>query len=277
MKLGAITNKTWNYPTAVALWIVLFLIYVFLLRIVDLTSEIWILLALIGSGGLALGSSATVPKRQSMQLVLFGEQTGLWIGEGFYFLFWVFTLDEHEKQDKEFQTLVIKPFELRCKDKVLVVNFNLKYLQGKSNKENPTAEDERIAQENFKNNKSDTLNEDLEDMMKGLAMVEFGSKNYSDLHGNNLSDMIFGNNHFNNECYDYGIKMKSLLPFVLPKNGTQEDLDLRKRQLITEYHDLGYSNQEAREMAEIQLDQIKVVKTQGGTTGGGGVFGHYNI
>lgn len=267
-----------NYLIALVVSFGVFLLFYLLMKKQGLTSPRWGLVDLILSIGIVGASIRQVPLRGRSQLVFMGTQTGIWLDEGYYFLFYLFTLDKHEVQHKEGQTLIIPAFDLRCADKLLSVSFNLKYLEGKSNVLNPTADDERIAKENFKNQKSEDIREELLDLMKSLAMSKYGPKDYTELQQQSISDLILTNPHFQNECLDYGIKIKSLLPFVIPKNATQEDLDLRKANLIKEYKNAGFTKEEAREMAEIQLGQIKVVKTPGsGGNAGGGVYGHYNV
>ncbi len=266
-----------NYLIALVVSFGVFLLFYLLMKKQGLTSPRWGLVDLILSIGIVGASIRQVPLRGGAQLIFMGRQTGIWIDEGFYFLFYLFTLDKHEVQHKEVQTVIIPAFDLRCVDKLLSVSFNLKYWEGRSNVRNPTADDERIAKENFKDQKSEDIQLELLDLMKSLAMSEYGSKEYKDLQSQSILGLILTNGHFQNECLDYGIKIKSLLPYVVPKNATQEDLDLRKANLIKEYKAEGYSKEEAREMAEIQLGQIKVVKTPGSGGNAGGVYGHYNV
>lgn len=260
-----------NYLIALVVSFGVFLLFYLLMKKQGLTSPRWGLVDLILSIGIVGASIRQVPLRGRSQLVFMGTQTGIWVDEGYYFLFYLFTLDKHEVQHKEGQTLVIPPFDLRCKDKVLLVSFNLKYWEGRSNVRNPTADDERIAKENFKDQKSEDIQLELLDLMKSLAMSEFGPKAYKDLQSQSISTLILQNSHFESECLDYGIKIKSLLPFVTPKDVAREDSALRKAQLLKQYKDLGYNKEEAREMAEIELGQIKVVR------GGSGTLGRFDV
>lgn len=269
--MNILTKKSLNYPFAIIVWAILFGIMTFLLTKVDLTDQLWGVICLIGTGAIVFASIVQVEVRTRAQLIFLGEQTGIWLDEGFYFLFFLFSLDTTEVQAKENLTLIIKPFQLRCKDKMLDVSFNLKYLEGKSNKENPTDEDERIAQVNFKNQKSEDIKEELSDLLRSLSLEVFQGKNYEELRDLDLADLIIRTDHFKEECLDYGIKIKKFLPFYIPTNTTQEDLDLRKKELINLFINMKYSIDEAREMAEIQLGQIKVVK------GGAGVLGRFEL
>lgn len=266
-----LNNKFYNYLLGLVVSFIVFIILTISLNKAGFTTPIWGIGAITCSIMLTLGSVKQIKVRETSQLLFFGTQTGIWLNEGYYILFYLFTLDKHETQHTENQTLIVPAFDIRCNDKMLSVSFNLKYLEGKSNVPNPTEDDERLARENFKNQKADELREELIDLMKNLAMQEFGNKDYSRLHGQNLASMITNNTHFMQECIDYGIKMKSFLPYVIPKNATQEDSTLRKAQLITQYKDMGYTLAEAREMAEIELGQIKVVR------GGAGTLGRFDV
>lgn len=267
-----LTKQAYNYPFAMIAWAILFGIMTFLLNKVDLTNQLWGIICLIGTGTLVFGSIVKVEPRQRMQLLFFGVQTGVWIDEGYYFLFYLFTLDKEEPQDKENLTLIVTPFQLRCKDKMLNMSYNLKYLEGKSNKDYPTEADEEIAKENFKNQKAQDIRAELIDLLKTLSLQEFQNMTYAELREENPAELILNNSDFQDECFDYGIKIKKFLPFYIPTNATQEDLDLRKEELLKQYHEeMEYSPQEAREMAEIQLGQIKVVK------GGAGVLGRFDV
>ncbi len=245
-----ISNKTYNYPFAVIVWTVLFLILTFLLRMVDLTSPLWGLITLVGTGFLIWATMVKIEPRQTFPLLYFGTQTGVSLPEGYYFLLFAWSLDEPEKINLEYQDVIIPSFQLECSDKVLDFSFNAKIQFGKSNvRRRPTdlhatPEEDAAAKRRFVMNNKENIPGDFTALIKSVCTMLYGNMSYAGrpaengnpailgIKGRNITQEIKDDDFFYHECYEWGIDPKNLLPFVQPQDMAQQNKD-RNRVEIT--------------------------------------------
>ena len=270
-----ISNKSFNYPFAVVVWAILFLILTFLLRIVDLTNPLWGLLALVGTGFLVWGTIVKIEPRQTVPLLYFGTQTGVSLSEGYYFLLFAWSLDAHEKIDLEYQDIIISPFQVECINKVEDFSFNAKIQFGKSNirrtptHRHATAEEDAEAKSRFVINNKENIPGDFTALIKAVCNMLYGNMTHEQIKGRNITEDIKMNDFFYHECFEWGIDPKNLLPFVQPHDMAQQNKD-KNRVEITGMLKRLYPNLSDQELSRLVNLQLKDVNSKEYIIVGGG-------
>jgi hypothetical protein len=218
-----ISNKNYNYPFAVIVWIVLFLIIFFLLKLVGFEGKFWTATALVLGGLIALADIGRIPIMHSKQLLLLGVQTGVWLDEGFYFLFFVFTLDDTEEQSVENKDVIVPVFPCQDKDgKVLNAEANGDY--------------QIINHDAYKLHDVNVMLTNLTSLIRRTMVRVCGTIVYkTDILGKDLGHRILADHIFIRECAQYGIKFGNVIADAIASDLTQEGINAYAKELMVQF------------------------------------------
>lgn len=242
-----------NILVAVIIWIVAFVLLWILLLFAEWDNRFMIALALIASAIIAFGDSDSVEILKLKLLLFRGQETGKKVLSGFYFTFWIYTLDKTEEQTTEKMDVVIAEFN--CQDKT---GKNLK-VKGNG--------DYRITNEDkFKLNDTKTMKENLASLVERTAIKVLGKLPYrakntgeEQIVGEDLASKIIQDIVFKRECRRYGIRFSNLIIAAIAADLTQENInsyynELYEKELV-KYE--GREKPNHKEMQEIE-ERIQV-------------------
>ena len=254
-----ISDKSINYPFAIVVWAFLtFFLSLLISLLFGNPNEVLKWIILIGSGIFTLSSGKTIPLRESRQLVFLGEQTGVWLTEGFYFLFHLYSLDYKEKtQSIEKKNIAIEPFNIQDKNgKLLLGAINGTWQIGNSNTEI----------ENYKLIDADVLSSNLKTLLRRTSNIVFGKKDYwNEIIGQDLSQILMTDQIFITECQKYGIRFTNLVVEITSGNLLQDNLNAYRSELTAKFKSLypTMSDVEISNRVEIQIQIAKKFTVDG--------------
>jgi hypothetical protein len=256
-----ISNKFNNYCVTVVVAVVVFLIMEIIYHLTgtyDAQSIFWkrftLLAMLVGSGYLVYEVSYyRVLPMQRVQVLFLGEQTGIWLEEGIYFIWFhglgIFGLQEDEAHSHEKNDVYVPPFETRDqKGKKVVCHID--------------ADWEIIDSDIYKLIKADDMPRNLNSALTKEANNHIGSREFvKDLLGHNHGDDI-NNATFKARMHSrFGINFSHIDCIVMSGDLAQDNLNNYRNELTAKFKrthkTLG--DKEIAELVEVQLKLVKKI------------------
>lgn len=190
------------------------------------------------------------------KLLAAGEETDIWLGPGYYFLFRVifiriWSVFVKETQSKEKDELIVPQFPFQDKKgKKLFGKGNATFAPGDSDEE----------KENYKSMKGEDLPANLINLLRQTSVRVLGGKNYwTEILGKELHDFILNDAKFKAECFKYGCIIKTFNLEVVSANLEQDDLNAYRVQLTGELKTL-YPELKDSAIARMVDAQLKISK-----------------
>jgi hypothetical protein len=214
MKIGnLIENKSVNYPLAVVVWVISFLIMFLILHLAGWDNKIMIGIIFILTAFVGFGDLHNVGLLGKQPLLYLGQPTGIWLDSGYYFLFWIFTLGESEAITIEKKDVIVAPFA--CQDK------NGKGVTCEANGDWRIVDEQKyILQDATK------MESNLQALIRRTGIRICGGKVYhTHILGADLGEAILGDGLFQRECKKYGIEFSNLIADGIASDLTQENIN----------------------------------------------------
>lgn len=232
-EIKLISNKDVNYPFAVLVWVISFLILRFFINLAgfpDSDNKTYTIIELIVSALFAFGDNSTIPILTRKKLLFLGQETGVWLDPGFYFLFWIFSLAEGETQKDERKDTIVEG--VKCQDK------NGKVMIADANGDWAIGNDEESRQK-YLLQPEDKMKTNLESLVKRTLVMVLGGRVYkTHILGQDLGSEILKNPKFIEECGRYGIVYTNMIAVAIAFNMDQE--------AINSYHEEVLAAQKAK-------------------------------
>lgn len=221
---GTFQDVGTNTLTAVFVWIILSTLLCFLLWIPwvgDMGFKTSVLISVVLSAIVAFGDTDSVDILTDKMLLFRGKETGKRVPPGSpYFLFFLWSLDESEKQSKAIEDINIPFFS--CQDN------KRKVLKGEGDgkiRVKPGLEDQ------YKLQDAKSMPDSLAKLVVRTAKritptLPYKSKNAGDaqIMGEDLGDRVLQDKTFQRECEKWGIEFTSLIIDVIADDLKQENL-----------------------------------------------------
>ncbi len=203
-------------------------------------------------------SDFDVPNQTRYQLLLWGNNTHIYVPQGNYFIFFhrlplgrfrIFRLQLEESQNLQKRDVLVTktvrddkgndvkiPFKTQDKNgKLLEVDGNADWEIG-SNRKDPVEADEIIASDNYRKMDEAQVVTNLQSLLRRTIIRVIGRKDFwVDIIGHELHTMILEDKVFQEECFAYGIRFKSLILEVTSGDLTQDNLNYFEEQLNTKF------------------------------------------
>lgn len=216
--------------------------------------KITLLLILVGSGLFVWESSKfTVPPMGSVQLLFLGEQTGIWLEEGDYFIWFhelgLIKLQLDEAQSHEINDIYVDTFETR--------DINGKMIKCKIDGDWVIADHDR-----YKLIKATDIKRNLTSGLEKAVTTFTGSKEFeADLLGKNHGDDINDNTFRNRMRSRFGIEFENIDCIIISGDLVQDNLNNYRDKLTDKYKTKHptMSDKEISELVEVQLKLAKKV------------------
>lgn len=218
-------DKGNNYLFTVASIIILYFVILLTINLgLKWNHSFWKLVSFLVSIILITTRNQTIPIMTKKKVLFMGEETGLWIGPGFWFIPFFLSTAESEIQKIEKKDVVVPVFQ--CQDKkgkVLNVEANGDWKIG----ETPEEEDK------YKNQDAEAMPGNLRNLIKRTAIRVCGKLVYKDeIMGENVGEKVLIDEIFTRECRKYGIEFHNLLIEAVAANLEQENLNSYHDELL---------------------------------------------
>ncbi len=221
-----VSNKAYNYPAVVVVWIILFFFLLTLAHMAGCNGKVWTFVILLVSAVATFGDNEYVEVMTHKQLLIFGQETDIWVGPGLYFLLFVFSFAKGEDIHEEKKDILIQ--KINCHDK------NGKALLGEINGD-WIATDANL----YKSFDAKTMSQSLEVLLKRtfiricgkLPYRSTASNDVKQILGERLGPKLFEDESFNSECKKYGIRFTNIVSDAIASDLKQENLNAYREEL----------------------------------------------
>ncbi|NVN97521.1 hypothetical protein HXX01_04845 [Candidatus Nomurabacteria bacterium] len=264
-----ISNKSFNYPFAGSVFLVIFLLSFWLGSMVGIHNKLFTILCFLSGIIIAFGHTTRVPILKKGLLLFNGEEVriskdkSVWLSPGMYFTFFLFSISLKELQDMEERDVIVPPF--RCQDS------NFKNLAAEAN-----GDWEIVEHDKFKKQKEKKMKSNLSSLIKRSIIRICGGLEYGrDILTGNVSKLVLADPIFKEECERYGISFYNLIIEVISANLEQDDLNAYMDQLdkkARKNYPLGHpftheENQDIQANLQVQLKIARRIITNSAIVG----------
>lgn len=239
-----ISDKNINQPFVIVVWIIVFSLLCFLLGLNHWINKLSVIIALAISGMVAFGDKANVEILTRTQLLFLGQETGVWLQPGPYYLFWIFTLAVSETIKDERKDTVVT--SVKCQDQngmVLLAEFNGDW----------AIIDTDVARRKYELQDAGLMKTNLESLARRTLIRVIGTLEYkTHILGQDLGDKVKNDLIFKRECeHTYGIVYTNAIADAISANMDQEAINAYYRALMIEER-AKYPNNHQFTHAELQ-------------------------